>query len=788
MRIALAAAFLLMGLTFTVTQGLVIRALLVAFGGNEITIGVVLGCWLLIEAVGSALAGWLVARCRATRVRFDALAFAVLQTALALLLPATIAAGVLAHTFTGALPGEGVGLWPAFRVAFLLLVPVGLVDGAMFAVGCVAGVQLARRRELFSAGAVYALEALGGIGGGVALTYLFIPLSQPVRAAFVLSALNLLSALTLVFGPRSIAPRSQEAVPGRLAREKRPRGPMLLRFGIIGALLLAVLGSLITFVPEAILESAVAEQWAGHQVVAYDDSVYGNVTVIRRGPEHTFFVDGLPLLTTPNPDIARVEELVHLPLLFDDASAPRRVLVLSGGVGGVLREVLKYPVKSVDYAELDPLLIDEVRRFPTPLTTAELNDPRVTVHAVDGRLLVNEQAARGDTHYDLILVNLPYPTTLQVNRFFTTEFYRAARALLTDEGVFVVPLPGGLEYLGPELTDLHNLVRQALGEVFPHVRPIPGETTLWLASPGPGTLRVSDEVDALAARWEAAGLDAQLITAPYIRYKFDTARAAWFRETLARGRAVPANEDLRPTGVFYGLAYWNALFSPDLAASFQALAGLKMLPLVVLVFVAFGAIWVVGGLVPGARRATVPLAVGTTGFGGMAADVIVIFCFQTLQGHVYHQIGLLIAAFMAGLTAGGLAMTWNLKRRRASRRWLVTLEAAVLGFWVVCPLLLVGLVGSVGMRGVVLPALLAVNVGAGVLVGAEFPLANALVAGDDASRVAGFLYAVDLGGAFAGAILVAVALLPVLGVVATCLLVAALKAGSLLLVATRFPR
>lgn len=758
MRVRLILAFLLMGLTFTVTQGLVIRALLVAFGGNELLIGMVLGIWLLVEAVGSALAGWL-----AARVRFQAWSFAVLQAALALLLPVTVIVGVLAHAFTGALPGEGVGFGPALGVVFLLLTPVGLVDGAMFAVGCVAGTRLARR-ESFSTGVVYALEALGGIGGGVALTYLVIPLSQPLRAALVLSALNLLSALALIHRPRDA--RSAFGV------------------GVGGLLLLALAGGLITPAPDILLEAVVAAQWTGHQVVAQDDSVYGQVTVTLRGPEYTFFVDGLPLLTTPNPDTARVEELVHLPLLF--GPTPRRVLVLSGGMGGVLHEVLKYPVASVDYAELDPLLVEEVRRFPTPLTAAELGDPRVQVHPQDGRLLVHDLVARGAgvSRYDLILVNLPYPTTLQINRFFTVEFYRAARTLLADEGVLVVPLPGSETYLGPELTDLHNLTRRTLGEAFPHVRAVPGETVLWLASPSPGIL--SSDADPLVTRWESTGLDARLVNTPYIRYKLDGARAAWFQETLARGRAVALNRDLHPVGVSCGLGYWNALFSPDLAGSFQALSGLDLLSLVAVVAVALGVFWAGGVWVPALRRATVPLVVGIAGFGGMAADVIVILVYQTLQGHVYHQIGLLVAAFMAGLAAGGLVMGRALTRGRGSQRWLLVLEAGGLGFWLVCPLLFLGLV-NVGATGIVLPVLLAVNAGAGALVGAGFPLANRLVAGEG-SRAAGFLYAADLTGACVGAVLVGVVLVPALGVVETCLLVAAFKAGGLLLVATRVPR
>jgi len=56
--------FLLMGFSFTVTQGLLIRELLVAFFGNELSIGLILGNWLVLEAVGSGLLGKLADRWR----------------------------------------------------------------------------------------------------------------------------------------------------------------------------------------------------------------------------------------------------------------------------------------------------------------------------------------------------------------------------------------------------------------------------------------------------------------------------------------------------------------------------------------------------------------------------------------------------------------------------------------------------------------------------------------------------------------------------------------------------
>jgi spermidine synthase len=62
MKRVLRFGFLLMGFSFTVTQGLLIRELLVAFFGNELSIGLILGNWLILEAIGSGLLGKLADR------------------------------------------------------------------------------------------------------------------------------------------------------------------------------------------------------------------------------------------------------------------------------------------------------------------------------------------------------------------------------------------------------------------------------------------------------------------------------------------------------------------------------------------------------------------------------------------------------------------------------------------------------------------------------------------------------------------------------------------------------
>jgi len=124
---------------------------------------------------------------------------------------------------------------------------------------------------------------------------------------------------------------------------------------------------------------------------------------------------------------------------------------------------------------------------------------------------------------------------------------------------------------------------------------------------------------------------------------------------------------------------------------------------------------------------------------------------------------------------------------------LLKLEGAIAACWLLFPVVLAILYAQAGRPGVsaaVGPILLILNALAGFLVGMEFPLASKIylktsvgeAAGETAT--AGILYASDLLGAFLGALLVSAMLLPALGVLETCLLVAILKLGSLLLVAT----
>lgn len=124
------------------------------------------------------------------------------------------------------------------------------------------------------------------------------------------------------------------------------------------------------------------------------------------------------------------EALVHPAMALN--GSPRRVMVLGGGDGLALREVLRYSsVEAVTLVDLDPDMTSLPERF-SPL--AELNnhafrDPRVTVVNQDAMIWLEEPTLP----YDAAIVDFPDPNTFSLGKLYTTRFYRLLKRRLTPE-------------------------------------------------------------------------------------------------------------------------------------------------------------------------------------------------------------------------------------------------------------------------------------------------------------------------------------------------------------------
>lgn len=756
---ACSLAIFLVGVCSSLGQVILVRELIVAFSGSELSIGIILSSWLIWGTAGTLIASRIFPR------SINLLAgMASLQLLLGIAIPLSLYATRCLKIWVGLPIGHVVTLTTIVVFSLLLLLPVSLLGGMLFAFGSEIWSSLKLDSRLHAL--PYSLESVGAAVGGL----VSLPAVQHLHSFRVSMLVGMLCAISSV-----VITSQAGGLPHRSAVWEKVLALRFLMKGRLQRLNTGLLLALIVTSAFADLMQAqsVATQWLGNDLQFYQNSIYGNVAVTRREEQFTIFVDGVPAHSLPTPDLATIEEITHLPLLFH--SSPQRVLLLGGGIGGSLKEILKHSIVSVDYVELDPLIIQAAILFVEP-STVGLADSRAKMSNVDGRFFVAYAASK----YDVVLVNLPSPSTILVNRMYTREFFASVSKLMNRGGIISVSLLGSSSYLSQEQAFLNMCIMTTLRSVFKHVRPIPGDVNLFLAS----DLLNLDEIGAetLATRLNERSIETALLSEYHIEYKLDPRRYQWFLQSISQAADAKINTDLLPSAVFYDLWIWNSQFSEFGARIHESIKDLSHSALVLPLLIAL-LVLVVASRRRRGRQIGFFWMVLSTGFYGMMSSVVLAIVFQSIFGYVYQVVGLLVATFMFGLFLGSLAMM-RIQKSPTTGRHLVSVDAAVLGGSLFLP----SAIALIYSSGLPMPSLanglviFLVSLMSGTTVGAQFSAANRhiLESGELRPRFGGgltLLYSCDLAGAWAGA-LAASLVLPVLGVVGILLVVAALKAIS----------
>ncbi len=700
-----------LGVSAVCTQLALMREGLAAFGGNEMVLGVVLGNWLLLTGLGAA-GGRAAGRLR----RPGGILVAALVLIAVLPIGQVFALRVLRDVVF--IRGTAIGVAETVVASFVLLAPYCLVSGLLLTLGCAA---LSAAEGPGGIGRVYLADSLGSIAGGVLFSFILIHLFDHFGILYFPAFLNLLLAGLAAW---------------LLARPMLP----VVAAAAAGLLALALAADLDA--------AATARQYPGRPIVFRGHSPYGRLVVAHDAGQYNFIENGLTVLSTHN--VQQVEETVHYAMSQRPGAAS--VLLIGGGVSGTAREILRCGARQVTYVELDPLIIEVGRRF----LPDNLADGRIRVVNTDGRLFIR----RTDQRYDVVIVDAPDPSTLQLNRFHTREFFGEAKRVLAPGGVLSFALGRYENYVSPQLALLLGSAQRTLAGVFANVLAVPGGRVFFLASDGP--------LDGdIAGRVEAAGVPTRLVNRHYLTAMLTPDRLADIRRATSTPAAV--NEDLNPRLYYYHLRHWASQFQFRFGVLEAALLGLLAIYL--------------------ATLRAVPQAVFVSGFAASALEVVLLLGVQILCGSLYVQVGVVVTAFMAGLAAGAFAAgRW---RPQAGRPRLAGLQFAIAAYAAGLPWGLSALGRAGGSAGWLL-AVQAIIAGLtfllGVLEGLEFPLASRVEAeSSPATLTASRLYAADFVGACLGALLASTLLLPLIGVAGVCLATAGLNvlAGAMVLLRRR---
>jgi spermidine synthase len=308
------------------------------------------------------------------------------------------------------------------RVGFFPLVLYGVV----FVIGVLVGLELPllmriikedlEFKELVSR--VLAFDYLGALVAALLFPILLVPHLHLVRTSLLFGMFNVAVGLwaTWLLGPLLVA--------------KPASGILGLR--IRGFAVLLLLG--VAFIKADTLTTW-AEESQFNDPIAYTQSTpYQRIVVTRGKGGFQLFLNG-HLQFSSTDEYRYHEALVHPAMAL--AGDPRRVLVLGGGDGLALREVMKYRgVEAVTLVDIDPGMTALSNVFP-PL--AQLNgnayrDPRLTVVNQDAMIWLEEVGQP----YDAVLIDFPDPNNFALGKLYTTRFYRLLQKHLTPSAAVAI--------------------------------------------------------------------------------------------------------------------------------------------------------------------------------------------------------------------------------------------------------------------------------------------------------------------------------------------------------------
>ena len=168
-----------------------------------------------------------------------------------------------------------------------------------------------------------------------------------------------------------------------------------------------------------ITKTYVNEQTEFQQLDMLETEQFGTMLVL----------DGM-VMTTEKDEFVYHEMVAH-PALFTHPN-PDNVLIVGGGDGGVVREVLKHPnVKKAVLVDIDGKVIEYSKKY-LPSIAGKLEDPRVEVIVNDGYMHIHDHKKT----YDVIMVDSTEPVGPAVN-LFTKGFYQGIHDALKEDGIFV---------------------------------------------------------------------------------------------------------------------------------------------------------------------------------------------------------------------------------------------------------------------------------------------------------------------------------------------------------------
>jgi len=295
---------------------------------------------------------------------------------------------------------------------------------------------------------VLSFDYLGSLIASLAFPLLLLPILGTMRTAFAIGALNLgIAMLNTFLFRQELGRRFQQFIVGEV---------------FLGIVL--IVGFIFSFQINAFYETFLYRD----DVMLSKQTKYQNIVVTRWNKDVRLFLNGN--LQFSSVDEYRYHEpLVHVPMSATEQH--ERILILGGGDGLAIRELLKYPdIKSIDLVDLDQEITKLAKQHPvfTRLNENSLDHEKVNIFNQDAFKFVEKSS----DIYNVIIIDLPDPSNESLGKLYSKEFYSIIKKRLAADGVMVTQSTS--PYFAPDaFWCIHNTLDTVFETTLPYRTYVP---------------------------------------------------------------------------------------------------------------------------------------------------------------------------------------------------------------------------------------------------------------------------------------------------------------------------
>jgi spermidine synthase len=730
-------SIILTGITSLSSQIIFMREFFTVFYGNELCLGFFLGSWLIFGGLGS----YFLSRFP-DRIGNKFLFYSLFQIILGVTIFVTLLEIRFSKLFLHIYTGELVGFIPMAITSLIVIAPLCVFSGFMFTFAC--SIYKDDVTPSVGIGKVYTLESLGSIIGGLVSSFIFIKYLSSMNAILILSFLNMLFAFLI-----------------SLKLNKKH-----ISFFISIFLLVFLIFGYTVKIWSKIDNNSLKFPWKEYNFLESKNSIYGNISVIERDKQISFLENGSLLYTMPN--TLDSEESAHFCLL--EHPDPKKVLLIGGGLGGLVKEILKENVEKVDYLEMDPVLINLFKKYMPNEFNKFLMDNRVSIKNVDARFFVKNTK----TKYDCIIIHMGDSSTIGLNRFYTREFFIELKNILNKDGIVSFGVTSAEDYINPELRNFLRSLYLTLSSVFEDVKVIPGYIAYFLGCNSKNILTYDYKV--LAQRQKERNLHLSYVRDYYLSSRMTDQKISYLENILKDEKnKVSINTDFKPVSYYYNAVFWSTYFHNSILRKVLKHIDYKFI-IVSLTFVfLFFVLYVKKNI-----QKAVNLSIIITGFSEMSFQIITLLSFQVIYGYVFYKLSIIVTSFMIGLFLGSYLITKNIAYIKNDVKLFIYTQIGICLYPLILP------VFFLIFRNSQIPffSYLGENmffpfapILAGFMGGVQFPLASKININSSnvTAKGAGKLYFMDLLGSSLGALLVGAFIVPIIGIINSCILISVIN-------------